>query len=201
MAFVYNIISSKIGGIKLELNAEGDQNILYKIDTLSLAKTMLVIYLIIGFVYGIITMIFLYVTGAQISQILVSGISYMFTNQEAIIAYPIVYTIIGLIASLVCAFAYNIIASKIGGISFNLTSTDKYQMINSIGIMSVAKVSLLFYMIIGLIVGGISLITINALAIIIMLVFPIIGFTGGAVFAVIFNVTTPLVGGVGIRLE
>lgn len=80
---------------------------LKKIDILSFAKLMTVVYGIIGLIFGIFYAIFS----------IFSGSTFGFFG---IIIFPILYGLGGFVLGLITGFFYNVVAKWIGGMKFDL---------------------------------------------------------------------------------
>lgn len=82
------------------------------IDPISLAKVLAVIYLIIGFVIGLV---FAALTslGALIPG---NGAFAIMFGVAAIVVFPILYAVIGFVGGAILAIIYNFVASRIGGV-------------------------------------------------------------------------------------
>ncbi|OGI12125.1 hypothetical protein A3K64_02205 [Candidatus Micrarchaeota archaeon RBG_16_36_9] len=93
--------------------------VIKKFDILSVAKLHGLIGAIIGFVLGLFIAIFAGIAGAFASALgSAGGFGIAGFGILAIIVAPIMYGLIGFIGGAVGAFLYNIVADKIGGVSF-----------------------------------------------------------------------------------
>lgn len=87
-----------------------------KIDLMSLAKILALIYAIIGFLAAILAVVAMY-----LDPLIATSIMPISTFGPIIIVLvPIIYAIVGFIIGAIIAILYNIIASKIGGIKIEL---------------------------------------------------------------------------------
>lgn len=135
-AWLYNVVSGKVGGIKLQFK----NNRLKSIDPISAAKIVAVIGAIFGFVIGlIITVIGLFAgTGTLI-----------FAGIVSIVMLTLLFLIGGFIATAIAALVYNLIASKIGGVALYFKSNR----LAKVGAFSYAKIEGIFGAIMGLFIG------------------------------------------------
>lgn len=104
-AFVFNIISPKIGGLKLELTQEGDMTKISSLNYLNLALILAIIFAVLGLVIGVI-------------------LSIVSMNLAATL-YLILYLVLGgflggfIIGGLVAVF-YNFLAPRMGELKIKL---------------------------------------------------------------------------------
>ena len=85
---------------------------------MSVAKTLAVLYAIIGFIAGGFISLFSMV-GAAFAESAGSALGPLF-GVAAIIALPIFYGLFGFIGGLIMAAVYNVVASMTGGIEFEI---------------------------------------------------------------------------------
>lgn len=95
---------------------------LKRVDPLSLAKITAVVMAIFGFIFGLVVTLF---TAALGSFFLSSATPVMFPffgviGIVAIIAFPILYGIMGFVFGAIWALIYNAVAAKVGGIMIDL---------------------------------------------------------------------------------
>jgi hypothetical protein len=94
-----------------------------KLDPVSLAKVMGVLYALLGFIIGLFFAAF----GSIFSGLMEAGgeeaSSSAFSNMfgiGSIIFFPIMYGIIGLIGGVLTGFLYNLVAGWVGGIKMDV---------------------------------------------------------------------------------
>jgi hypothetical protein len=92
-----------------------DKFVVKRVGVLSLAKTLGVIYAVIGLILGAFMTLFSLV-GAAMAQ---SGLGILF-GVGAIILLPIFYGLAGFIGGALVAFVYNFVAEFVGGIELEL---------------------------------------------------------------------------------
>jgi|GEM_PF-204681 hypothetical protein len=135
-AWLYNVVSGKLGGIKLQFK----DNRLKNIDPISAAKIVAIIGAVFGFIIGlIITAVGLF---AATVTLIVAGII-------SIVLLTLFFLIGGFIAAAIGALIYNFLASKIGGIAVYFKSNR----LARIGALSYAKIEGIFGIILGLFIG------------------------------------------------
>ena len=84
------------------------------IDIMSLAKMSAILSAIAGFIFGIFA-------AAGLSMMApTAGIPGFGFGILAIVAFPILYGIVGLICGAIVAIVYNLVAEKIGGIKIDI---------------------------------------------------------------------------------
>jgi hypothetical protein len=168
-AWLYNVVSGKVGGVKLEFK----NNRLKNIDPMSAAKVGAVILAVLGFVAGVLfTIVGLFSGGALFGII-------------SIVLLTILGLIVGFIAIAIVAILYNFIASKIGGIVLSFKS----DRLEKVGPMSYAKIAGIFGAIIGFLVGLLyTVISLNPLVGASSAMLPGIVHTVGAFAIVIFPI-------------
>ena len=91
----------------------------------SVAKMNAIIWFIFGIIVGVMYGLFFMIFGAAMSSIAPEGqgmdaMGSVVAGVVMMVAVPITYGIIGLIAGAVGALAYNILAGMIGGIKFEI---------------------------------------------------------------------------------
>lgn len=90
------------------MDATGDRmKEIKEIDILSLIKIQAVMMAVIGLIVGVIMSLVLMRTLGPASLL-------------AIIGYPIIYLVVGVITSAITAFLYNVLAARIGGVKIQL---------------------------------------------------------------------------------
>ena len=92
-------------------------NVLKKIDALSLAKVITVIYVLLGFFMGVLYYVMGLVSPTEALQ--ASAILDIYSPWMMLIM-PVAYAIAGFFGSLIIAGLYNIVAKKIGGVKLDL---------------------------------------------------------------------------------
>lgn len=92
-------------------------SVLKKIDALSLARVITVIYAIIGLFMGL----FYYAMGQVLpsEELMLSAAPYIY-SAWMILIMPVAYAIMGFIGSLIIAGLYNVVAKKTGGVKLDL---------------------------------------------------------------------------------
>lgn len=109
--FIYNCAASWIGGLKL--NFKGKE--LKSLDAVQFAKLVGIFSAVEGLVAGVIVVLRV-VAPMQYTAMNFGHVFGVF----AIIVFPILYFIIGFVVSLIEAWLYNWLASKIGGVKYTL---------------------------------------------------------------------------------
>ena len=88
---------------------------LKRIGAISLANTLALIYIVLGLIWAIVTIIAMNVTAITIPvDPTVASLGYWI-----ILVFPIVYAIVGWIMGAVIALLYNLVAKKTGGIALD----------------------------------------------------------------------------------
>jgi hypothetical protein len=90
-----------------------------KVDVMSVAKIHAAFGAILGLITGIAMTAITASVGMLGMAVPVAGVAMMF-GALSIIIMPILYGIGGFVVGAICAFLYNIIASKVGGIVIEL---------------------------------------------------------------------------------
>ena len=84
------------------------------IDIMSLAKMSAIISAIAGFIFGI------FVAAGMSMMTPTAGVPGFGFGILAVIAFPIIYGIAGLIGGAIVAIVYNLVAEKIGGVKIDI---------------------------------------------------------------------------------
>jgi hypothetical protein len=93
---------------------------LKSIDPVSLGKMLAIIWAIFGFIAGLFAAIGL---GATTGLTPIAGTMPWLpaaVGAFAIVLFPIVFAIMGFVAGVVCAFIYNVVAKRFGGVMLDL---------------------------------------------------------------------------------
>ena len=95
--------------------------VLRKIGVMSVARVYAVIMAIFGLVVGLFAALFLVPIGMMMEEFVpfAAGMS-AGLGLLSIVVFPIMYGIMGFVMGAVCAWIYNIVASKIGGIELTI---------------------------------------------------------------------------------
>lgn len=94
-----------------------------ELEIFSVAKIYGAIGALIGLILGLLFALIGLITSRvllfmPISQVSVTGPMVAFFSLAILLFTPIMYGVIGFISGAVCAFLYNVVASRIGGIKF-----------------------------------------------------------------------------------
>jgi len=97
---------------------------LQRIDVLSAAKMMGVVYACIGLVGGFMFAFFSLVMGAAYREY--TDVGFLFGavfGVLAVILIPLLYGLMGFVGGAIMAFVYNVLAPRVGGVRFEFTDS------------------------------------------------------------------------------
>lgn len=228
-ALVYNLVASKVGGIKLGMEGDEVKSIPVVAIALVLACVSAIFTLIFGLYMGLagssvfslisgiipiaataanatnITNLTTIPTGAGMEAL--SGIWTLFW----IILMPIMVFIFSFIGYALFAIFYNVLIPKVGGMKLIFAPvTDKVFELNNIPIVPAALAIAVVMTIFGLIQGLLNLVTLASAGDVVggflSLIVNIIGyfieyFILVAIFAFLYNLLAPKIGGIKLALE
>lgn len=217
-ALIYNLLATKVGGIKLEL--EGNE--VKSIPVVALALISALVSTVFAFIAGL----YIGLAGTPIFSLISSIIPLAAnaTNSTAtggavgalgalwsvfwIIGYPILTFIVGFIFVALFAIFYNLLAPRIGALQLDFApvSGNDFELTN-IPIIPAALIFGAVYAIMGLIYGILGALAatdaVSAIVAIIVniIVYFIMYFIGVALFALFYNLLQPKIGGIKLVLE
>lgn len=208
--YLYNILSSKFGFIKLDIDEEYIKKISTKETALIVGCISLIIILIIYLAFSLIIPLFL----SSLMTILMYGsqtnlaaalyqIMFLISNPMFIAVGILGSVIIVTVFTLLATYIYNILASSERGILFKLTTEDKFTQLESITpfnfAIAIGAICLILNIILGIIlmISGVPIF--NALVDILMSF--VTGFISSYIIAVFYNFLAPKLGKLKVELN
>jgi len=209
-AYLYNVLSKKLGCIKLDIDGEYIKKISAKETALISGTIMLIVLLVVYLAVAFFIPLFLsslITVLMYAAQTAVAGLVYqamiMVSNTTTIVLGIIGSVIIGTVFILLATYIYNILASSDRGITVKLEKVGEFTQLESIDPLNfgiaIAAISLILNIIVGLImiISGSQIFT--ALSNIMG------GFVGGFIaailIAVFYNFLAPKLGKLKVELE
>ena len=208
--YLYNILSSKFGFIKLDIDEEYIKKISTKETALIVGCISLIIILIIYLAFSLIIPLFL----SSLMTILMYGsqtnlaaalyqIMFLISNPMFIAVGILGSVIIVTVFTLLATYIYNILASSERGILVKLTTEDKFTQLESITpfnfAIAIGAICLILNIILGIIlmISGVPIF--NALVDILMSF--VTGFISSYIIAVFYNFLAPKLGKLKVELN
>ena len=208
--YLYNILSSKFGFIKLDIDEEYIKKISTRETALIVGCISLIITLIIYLAFSLIIPLFL----SSLMTILMYGsqtnlaaalyqIMFLISNPLFIAIGILGSVIIVTVFTLLATYIYNILASSERGILVKLTTEDKFTQLESITPLSFAIAIGAICLILNIVVGIIMVLSgvpiFNALVDILMSF--VTGFISSYILAIFYNFLAPRLGKLKVELE
>ena len=208
--YLYNILSSKFGFIKLDIDEEYIKKISTRETALIVGCISLIITLIIYLAFSLIIPLFL----SSLMTILMYGsqtnlaaalyqIMFLISNPLFIAIGILGSVIIVTVFTLLATYIYNILASSERGILVKLTTEDKFTQLESITPLSFAIAIGAICLILNIVVGIIMVLSgvpiFNALTSILMSF--VTGFISSYILAIFYNFLAPRLGKLKVELE
>ena len=208
--YLYNILSSKFGFIKLDIDEEYIKKISTRETALIVGCISLIITLIIYLAFSLIIPLFL----SSLMTILMYGsqtnlaaalyqIMFLISNPLFIAIGILGSVIIVTVFTLLATYIYNILASSERGILVKLTTEDKFTQLESITpfnfAIAIGAICLILNIILGiiLVISGVPIF--NALVDILMSF--VTGFISSYIIAVFYNFLAPKLGKLKVELN
>lgn len=208
--YLYNILSSKFGFIKLDIDKEYIKKISTRETALIVGCISLIITLIIYLAFSLIIPLFL----SSLMTILMYGsqtnlaaalyqIMFLISNPLFIAMGILGSVIIVTVFTLLATYIYNILASSERGILVKLTTEDKFTQLESITpfnfAIAIGAICLILNIILGiiLVISGVPIF--NALVDILMSF--VTGFISSYIIAVFYNFLAPKLGKLKVELN
>lgn len=208
--YLYNILSSKFGFIKLDIDEEYIKKISTRETALIVGCISLIITLIIYLAFSLIIPLFL----SSLMTILMYGsqtnlaaalyqIMFLISNPLFIAMGILGSVIIVTVFTLLATYIYNILASSERGILVKLTTEDKFTQLESITpfnfAIAIGAICLILNIILGiiLVISGVPIF--NALVDILMSF--VTGFISSYIIAVFYNFLAPKLGKLKVELN
>ena len=208
--YLYNILSSKFGFIKVDIEGDYIKKISTKETALIVGCISLIITLIIYLAFSLIIPLFL----SSLMTILMYGsqtnlaaalyqIMFLISNPLFIAIGILGSVIIVTVFTLLATYIYNILASSERGILVKLTTEDKFTQLESITPLSFAiaigAICLILNIILGiiLVISGVPIF--NALVDILMSF--VTGLISSYILAIFYNILAPRLGKFKVELE
>ena len=206
-AYLYNVLSKKLGCVKLDIDGEYIKKISAKETALIFGTIMLIVLLVVYLAVAFFIPLFLsslITVLMYAAQTAVAGLVYqamiMVSNTTTIVLGIIGSVIIGTVFILLATYIYNILASSDRGITVKLGEFTQLESIDPLNFgIAIAAISLILNIIVGLImiISGSQIFT--ALSNIMG------GFVGGFIaailIAVFYNFLAPKLGKLKVELE
>ena len=208
--YLYNILSSKFGFIKVDIEGDYIKKISTKETALIVGCISLIITLIIYLAFSLIIPLFL----SSLMTILMYGsrtnlaaalyqIMFLISNPLFIAIGILGSVIIVTVFTLLATYIYNILASSERGILVKLTTEDKFTQLESITPLSFAIAIGAICLILNIVVGIIMVLSgvpiFNALTSILMSF--VTGFISSYILAIFYNFLAPRLGKLKVELE
>ena len=208
--YLYNILSSKFGFIKVDIEGDYIKKISTKETALIVGCISLIITLIIYLAFSLIIPLFL----SSLMTILMYGsqtnlaaalyqIMFLISNPLFIAIGILGSVIIVTVFTLLATYIYNILASSERGILVKLTTEDKFTQLESITPLSFAIAIGAICLILNIVVGIIMVLSgvpiFNVLTSILMSF--VTGFISSYILAIFYNFLAPRLGKLKVELE
>ena len=208
--YLYNILASKFGFIKFDIEEEYIKKISTRETALIVGCISLIIILLVYLAFSLIIPLFI----SSLMTILMYGsqtnlagalyqIMFLISNPTYIAIGIIGSIIIVTVFTLLATYIYNILADSERGILVKLTTDDKFTQLESITplnfAIAIGAICLILNIILGiiLIISGVPIF--NALVDILMSF--VIGFISSYILAVFYNFLSPKLGKLKVELE
>ena len=210
-AYLYNIISKKLGFIKLDIGNEGYiKKISNKETGLIIGTITLIMILVIYLAFSLILPLMLsslittmmYASQNALAYVLYQYI-FLISNPLTIVIGILGTTIIVSVFTLIATYIYNLLAGSDRGIIVKLEKEDKFNILDSIDAKSfaiaVGAISLILNLIVGLIMIVSGAYAFPTLAVILMSFF--VALIEALIIAVFYNFLAPRIGKLKFELE
>jgi hypothetical protein len=207
LVYVYNLLGKNQNGITCILAPKNGGFELKSFGVLRLGLLYMFLMAVSGILAGIIFGIF----GSLTAKNVLLGIALVFLF---IILFTIIYAVMGFISGVAFSFIYNFLAKKMGGIEFEMLTTE----LKRIRVWPLTRLYAIVFLIFGIIFGffvalivaffaivssgaGAAVAAFFLVSIISIILFTALGFICGAFGAWLYNVFAKLFGGVHLQLD
>lgn len=207
--YLYNVLSKRLGFIKLDIEGEYIKEISSKETALNIGCITLIMVIIIYFASSLIMQLLLssFIMTIYFVQPAIAAILYnimiVISNPIFIAVVIIVTAIISAIFALIGTYIYNILADSERGILVKLTTEDKFTKVDSITPLNFAIAIGAIALILNIVLGIIMMISgVPIFAALIDILMSFVGaFIASYIFAAFYNFLAPKIGELKVELE